>query len=304
MNAHFARPGNRFWPALALAGITPTLIDPSAGMTSADRAVLVGAGIGISNLVPYATARADELTTAQIRDAAASLTSLVERTRPRVVAVLGLTAYRQAFDDRLARQGRQPNTLAGAELWVLPNPSGLNAHETALSLAAAYRRAAALPPGSRCPNRRSVDSRVGAVATAQQWFSAARPRTLPAAVAPVLVGTGAGFALGGFSWLRGGLALIVSLALQVGVNYSNDYSDGIRGTDADRVGPTRLVGSGLARPSSVKKAAFACFGVAGAGGSDPGRAHVLVAGAGRRRGGRGRLVLHRRPETVRLRRVR
>ncbi len=104
------------------------------------------------------------------------------------------------------------------------------------------------------------------MATAQQWFSASRPRTLPAAVAPVLVGTGAGFALGGFSWLRGGLALIVSLALQVGVNYSNDYSDGIRGTDADRVGPTRLVGSGLARPSSVKKAAFACFGVAGAAG--------------------------------------
>jgi len=89
---------------------------------------------------------------------------------------------------------------------------------------------------------------------------------LPAAVAPVLVGTGAGFALGGFSWLRGGLALIVSLALQVGVNYSNDYSDGIRGTDADRVGPTRLVGSGLARPSSVKKAAFACFGIAGVAG--------------------------------------
>ncbi len=82
------------------------------------------------------------------------------------------------------------------------------------------------------------------VATAQQWISAARPRTLPAAVAPVLVGTGAGIALGGFSWLRGGLALLVSLALQVGVNYSNDYSDGIRGTDADRVGPTRLVGAG------------------------------------------------------------
>ena len=104
------------------------------------------------------------------------------------------------------------------------------------------------------------------VATAQQWFSAARPRTLPAAVAPVLVGTGAGIALGGFSWLRGGLALLVSLALQVGVNYSNDYSDGIRGTDADRVGPTRLVGAGLATPSSVKRAAFACFGVAGLAG--------------------------------------
>jgi 1,4-dihydroxy-2-naphthoate octaprenyltransferase len=104
------------------------------------------------------------------------------------------------------------------------------------------------------------------VATAQQWISAARPRTLPAAVAPVLVGTGAGIELGGFSWLRGGLALLVSLALQVGVNYSNDYSDGVRGTDADRVGPTRLVGAGLARPSSVKLAAFGCFGVAGLAG--------------------------------------
>ncbi len=101
------------------------------------------------------------------------------------------------------------------------------------------------------------------VANAQQWFSAARPRTLPAAVAPVLVGTGAGIALGGFSWFRGGLALIVSLALQVGVNYSNDYSDGIRGTDTDRVGPMRLVGSGSAASGTVRRAAFACFGLAG-----------------------------------------
>jgi 1,4-dihydroxy-2-naphthoate octaprenyltransferase len=85
-------------------------------------------------------------------------------------------------------------------------------------------------------------------------------------VAPVLVGTGAGIELGGFSWLRGGLALLVSLALQVGVNYANDYSDGIRGTDADRVGPTRLVGAGLATPSTVKLAAFGCFGVAGLAG--------------------------------------
>ena len=101
------------------------------------------------------------------------------------------------------------------------------------------------------------------MANAQQWFSAARPRTLPAAVAPVLVGTGAGIALDGFSWLRGGLALIVSLALQVGVNYSNDYSDGIRGTDTERVGPMRLVGSGAAAPATVRRAAFACFALAG-----------------------------------------
>ncbi len=104
------------------------------------------------------------------------------------------------------------------------------------------------------------------MATAQQWIQAARPRTLPAAVAPVLVGIGAGIDLGAFSWLRGVLALIVSLALQVGVNYANDYSDGIRGTDSVRVGPTRLVGSRLAAPGTVKTAAFACFGVAGAAG--------------------------------------
>lgn len=142
VNAHFARPGNRFWPALQLAGITSHRIDASNGLSTADRDLLVGAGIGISNLVPYATARADELTTAQLNDAAATLTALVTRARPRVVAVLGLTAYRQAFDDRKARQGRQPAPLAGAELWVLPNPSGLNAHETPVSLGAAYRQAA------------------------------------------------------------------------------------------------------------------------------------------------------------------
>ena len=105
------------------------------------------------------------------------------------------------------------------------------------------------------------------VATAQQWISAARPRTLPAAVAPVLVGTGAGIELGGFSWVRGGLALLVSLALQVGVNYSNDYSDGIRGTDADRVGPTRLVGAGLVAPGVAVAGAWSLGRRSGASGS-------------------------------------
>jgi 1,4-dihydroxy-2-naphthoate polyprenyltransferase len=104
------------------------------------------------------------------------------------------------------------------------------------------------------------------VASVRQWVAAARPRTLPAAVAPVLVGCGAGYALGAFSWWRGALAMVVSLALQVGVNYANDYSDGIRGTDADRVGPFRMVGSGTARPGTVKAAAFAAFGVAGLAG--------------------------------------
>ena len=104
------------------------------------------------------------------------------------------------------------------------------------------------------------------MASVRQWVAAARPRTLPAAVAPVLVGCGAGYALDEFSWWRGALALIVSLALQVGVNYANDYSDGIRGTDTDRVGPFRMVGSGAAQPRTVKAAAFAAFGVAGLAG--------------------------------------
>ena len=104
------------------------------------------------------------------------------------------------------------------------------------------------------------------MATATQWLSASRPRTLPAAVAPVLTGAGAATAIGYFSWWKSLLALVVSLALQVGVNYANDYSDGIRGTDAQRVGPMRLVGSGAAQPRAVRSAAFACFGVAGVAG--------------------------------------
>nr|WP_203417519.1 1,4-dihydroxy-2-naphthoate polyprenyltransferase [Kineococcus radiotolerans] len=99
-------------------------------------------------------------------------------------------------------------------------------------------------------------------ATPGQWVSAARPRTLPAAVTPVLVGTGSAAALDAVSWGTAALALVVSLALQIGVNYANDYSDGIRGTDSDRVGPFRLVGSGAAEPRHVRDAAFACFAVA------------------------------------------
>src|SRR5689334_23549864 len=100
------------------------------------------------------------------------------------------------------------------------------------------------------------------MATLSQWVEGARPKTLPAAVAPVLVGSGAAAALGRFDAADAVLALLVSLALQVGVNYANDYSDGIRGTDADRVGPMRLVGSGTATPRAVRTAAFAAFGVA------------------------------------------
>ena len=100
------------------------------------------------------------------------------------------------------------------------------------------------------------------MATPDQWIAGARPRTLPAAVAPVLAGTGVAAYLDGSVWWKALLALVVSIALQVGVNYANDYSDGIRGTDADRVGPMRLVGSGAAQPAEVKRAAFVSFGVA------------------------------------------
>ena len=104
------------------------------------------------------------------------------------------------------------------------------------------------------------------MATAAQWLEGARPRTLPAALAPVAAGTGAAAAVDGDNVPRALLALVVALALQVGVNYANDYSDGVRGTDDDRVGPLRLTGSGLARPRSVKAAAFAAFGVGAAAG--------------------------------------
>jgi 1,4-dihydroxy-2-naphthoate octaprenyltransferase len=102
--------------------------------------------------------------------------------------------------------------------------------------------------------------------TATQWLAGARPRTLPAACSPVIVGTGLAIFEHGASWIAAILALVVAVALQVGVNYANDYSDGIRGTDAARVGPMRLVGSGLASPPLVRRAAFVSFGIAGLAG--------------------------------------
>ncbi|GAA1135467.1 1,4-dihydroxy-2-naphthoate polyprenyltransferase [Nocardioides aquiterrae] len=104
------------------------------------------------------------------------------------------------------------------------------------------------------------------MATSAQWLAGARPRTLPAAVSPVLAGTGVAAYADAFVWWKALLALVVALALQVAVNYANDYSDGIRGTDAERVGPMRLVGSGAAAPGAVKRAAFLAFGVAGVAG--------------------------------------
>ncbi len=101
-------------------------------------------------------------------------------------------------------------------------------------------------------------------ATFAHWLEGARPRTLPAAVAPVLAGSGAAAYADSFIWWKALLALGVSLALQIGVNYANDYSDGVKGTDDNRVGPLRLVGSGLASPTAVKRAAFAFLGLGGA----------------------------------------
>jgi 1,4-dihydroxy-2-naphthoate polyprenyltransferase len=104
------------------------------------------------------------------------------------------------------------------------------------------------------------------MATRGEWLAGARPRTLPAAISPVLAGTAIAAYDDGAVWWKALLALAVSLALQVGVNYANDYSDGIRGTDSHRVGPMRLVGSGRAAPGAVRRAAFAAFGVAGVAG--------------------------------------
>ncbi|WBB80163.1 G/U mismatch-specific DNA glycosylase [Micromonospora sp. WMMD882] len=136
---HFARPGNRFWPALHRGGFTPRQLRPS------EQDTLPGYGLGITNMVARASARADELTAQELVTGAELLTAKVERRRPRWVAVVGVTAYRIGFVRPKAAFGPQPELLGGARLWVLPNPSGLNAHFTVDTLGAAFRelRAAA-----------------------------------------------------------------------------------------------------------------------------------------------------------------
>ena len=141
---HFAHPGNRFYPALLRGGVIERPIDRGAGMTDDDRRSLLGRGIGITNLVARATPKAAELTAAELRAGGARLHRFVAEHRPLVVAVAGVTAYRDAFEDRTAKLGRQQARFGvqgeyEAELWIVPNPSGLNAHETIDSLAAAYR---------------------------------------------------------------------------------------------------------------------------------------------------------------------
>ena len=130
---HFARPGNRFWPALHLSGFTPRLHKPS------EQDELRGYGLGLTNLAPRATAQAAELTDAELRDGGLRLQALVAAHRPRVVAIAGVTAYRTAFALPKAVIGPQPEPLGTARLWILPNPSGLNAHWTLPALADAFR---------------------------------------------------------------------------------------------------------------------------------------------------------------------
>ncbi|GAA2467935.1 G/U mismatch-specific DNA glycosylase [Winogradskya humida] len=129
---HFARPGNRFWPALHLAGFTPRVLHPS------EQGLLPAMGLGITNVVARATARADELDAAELKAGGEILAGLVERWRPECLAVLGVTAYRSAFDRPKARTGPQSDTIGGVKVWVLPNPSGLNAHYTQQTLGSAY----------------------------------------------------------------------------------------------------------------------------------------------------------------------
>ncbi|WP_175409446.1 G/U mismatch-specific DNA glycosylase [Streptomyces sp. TRM64462] len=144
---HFARPGNRFWPVLHLSGFTPRLLRPS------EQGELLSYGLGITNVVARATARADELSDEEFREGGRLLTAKVERLRPRWLAVVGVTAYRTAFGEKKARIGPQERTIGDTRVWALPNPSGLNAHWTAETMAQEYGRlrAAAFATEDRRP---------------------------------------------------------------------------------------------------------------------------------------------------------
>jgi TDG/mug DNA glycosylase family protein len=139
---HFAHPGNRFYPALFEAGIIDVPIDRGVGMTDVDRRSFTDRGIGITNVVDRATAKASELTADELRSGGEQLRAFVRQHRPVVVAVAGITAYRTAFSQPKATMGEQPELFEGSRLFVVPNPSGLNAHETTSTLAVAYRAAA------------------------------------------------------------------------------------------------------------------------------------------------------------------
>jgi TDG/mug DNA glycosylase family protein len=142
---HFARPGNRFWPALHLSGFTPRRLAPS------EQDLLPGYGLGITNLVPRATAQASELTAGELRDGGERLAEVVRAHRPGYLAVAGVTAYRSAFGRPRASIGPQTEPLGEARVFVLPNPSGLNAHWSLERITASFRSLrdmASLPGGA------------------------------------------------------------------------------------------------------------------------------------------------------------
>jgi TDG/mug DNA glycosylase family protein len=129
---HFAKPGNRFWPALHLSGFTPHRLQP------AEQAELLTYRLGITNVVDRPSARADELTRAEYVAGGESLVAKVLEYRPEWLAVVGVTAYRDAFGERTAKMGRQERMIGATGVWILPNPSGLNAHYTLPKIAAAF----------------------------------------------------------------------------------------------------------------------------------------------------------------------
>jgi len=142
---HFARPGNRLWPALHLSGFTPRQLAPR------EQDLLPGFGLGITNLVARATAEASELDSAELRAGREHLAALADRHRPRIVAIAGVTAYRTAFGHPRASTGPQPGSLSGARLWVVPNPSGLNAHWSLDGIAAAFAEVRTAADGDSHP---------------------------------------------------------------------------------------------------------------------------------------------------------
>lgn len=131
---HFARPGNRFWPTIYQAGFTPRLLRPF------EERELLSLGCGITNLVPRATATADELASAELVAGRKRLEAKVKRFQPRLVAVLGIGAYRTAFQEKTSLLGLQNKSIANASIWVLPNPSGLNAHYQLADLVEQFRK--------------------------------------------------------------------------------------------------------------------------------------------------------------------
>ncbi|MDL5154794.1 G/U mismatch-specific DNA glycosylase [Actinomycetospora termitidis] len=129
---HFARPGNRFWPALHASGFTPRLLAP------AEQGLLPALGLGITNVAARATARADELSDDELRAGGERLRALVATLEPAWLAVVGVVAYRTAFGEPRAVVGKQPTMIGRSGVWVLPNPSGLNAHYTPTTIASAF----------------------------------------------------------------------------------------------------------------------------------------------------------------------